>query len=124
MKSDWHPFSSLEIQKLTQKPRPPTAKGPRTCPICGKDAVRSYYHELHQSGWSRAMGSSWFWCFRCKRYCHFSGELLSNDFTFDDPYASLSVEKFSELEKTDWYGRLDQLWDEGVLPQTFQLKIK
>lgn len=118
MSQRWNPFSASEIRLLTANPKPPTDPSERECPLCGGQSIRFYYHELVAA--SRTVGTSYFWCALCRKYTHFSGQPLSLTLKFNDPFGDLAMNEFGRIEgKSDWYGKLDELWDDGTLPQTF-----
>lgn len=107
---------------MTSRPVPPTFRGERDCPICETKTLRYYYRESRMDAASRIVGTSWFWCPRCRRYSHFSGETLSKDFTFDNPQDT-TVKHERVPEDPAWYEYLNDLWERGVLPQTFTPRI-
>ena len=116
--SQWSQFSRSEIKLLTAKSKSPTDSSERECPVCGIQSVRFYCHEL--DGVSRTVGTSYFWCAACKKFAHFSGQPFSLSFKFDDPFRDLDINEFGRIEgKSDWYSKLDELWEDGTLPQTF-----
>jgi len=47
---------------------------------------------------------------------------MSEEYDYTDPFDKLSREEFGNLENQNWYDRLDELWESGVLPQVFKLK--
>lgn len=106
----WHTFSEEEcrkipIIKLTEK------NAEQECPICHENTIRTYFHEM--SG-VRKIGTSYIWCYKCKRHYHFTGGPLSIKYDFDDPFLDKKFEgSFDEL---------NLLWDKGILPQTFKKK--
>lgn len=106
----WTPFTPEEVKALTSNAKSPEDKTERQCPCCGNKSVRYYYQE-YKSDLPR--GNSRFWCYKCRKYVHFSTEPLSKKFEFNNP-----LEKFYRQEFS--YDDLDAFWDKGLLPQTFK----
>ncbi len=112
---DWKPYERDEVEELTRKPQPHGHPWQETlCPHCGRVAVRSYYSN---SRIDPARGTTWTWCHICHRYTHFSIAKPSIASTIQDPLTQMPDEEFFRLQRNNWYGYLDSLWDQGRLPQ-------
>lgn len=90
---------------------------PVECPACGGDRLRFYHHQFSFA--QRRGGTLWTWCPACHRWAHLSGAQLPAGLRYEDVFAHLSLEAFGELERVGLLDRLDQMCDEGTLPQCF-----
>lgn len=116
MSYPWKNYSSSEVQELTARPQPPTVTVERECPSCRRRSVRFYYHDL--AGTSRTIGSAYVWCRYCRKTWVFTGQAFAPEFEFDDPFKNLAFAEFGKVEQQkEWYSKLDELWENGVLPQ-------
>jgi hypothetical protein len=117
----WKLYSTAEVHTMAQhnRAKPVTDSSQRYCSSCGEYNIRFYYHELSKSG---RIGSSYYWCPKCKKCSHSTGPRMSEEYDYTDPFDKLSREEFGNLENQNWYDRLDELWESGVLPQVFKLK--
>jgi len=117
----WISFSPEEVRKLTSNPKTMEDNTEMQCPICGRNSIRRYFHELKIG---RTIGTTWYWCYNCKKYIHFTGGPLSEKYVFDDPLKKLEQWEFAELQGKNWYEYLNSLWVDKILPQTFKQKNK
>lgn len=88
----------------------------RVCPVCDQTAVRIYTYRNVAA--HRTTRITYAWCANCRHFKGWTGVYDSNhDFT--DPLESLSQEERRELEDDfdGFFHRLDELWNEGQLPQ-------
>jgi rubredoxin len=91
------------------------APGERDCPACGARSVRAYVTAPDNA--RRPTLVSYVWCAACRRFvgtrtAHPAG------LVFSDPLSGAD-RRALESTLTGFLAHLDQLWDEGVLPQTF-----
>jgi len=118
MASNWHTYTTREIETLARTGGGLTDEGEQLCPACGHRTVRRYLHE-HQ-GPQRTVRMSYVWCSNCHRYSSSTGPSIASIYEFDDP-GETSAE-LRALRDSDLFGlldHLDALWDAGVLPQHF-----
>ena len=111
MSNRWYSFSEEELQKIPI--REVTDNTERECPICNENTIRTYFHEMNMG---RKIGTSYIWCYKCKRCYHFTGGQLSAKYDFDDP--------FKNKPFGGSFDELNLLWDKGILPQKFKKKSK
>ena len=82
-----------------------------------------FYVYRHDAG-RRPSRISYAWCASCRRFKGWTGPDLDN-LKFKDPLGHLSHDQRRTLE-TDFesfLNRLDKLWEEGKLPQTFTRRL-
>ncbi len=109
----WAMYDEAEIRILGKQARQEGLDHERTCPVCGQQSVRTYRYFS-----SRLTGPtliSYVWCSRCRRYAGSTGPRPPT-LALEDP---LTVADRKRLEG-DIFGlllHLDQLWEEGKLPQ-------
>jgi hypothetical protein len=114
----WDTFSGDEIAALTQGESFFAAPGERVCPACGERRLRAYVNAPAQA--RRPTLVSYVWCAACRKFvgtraAHPAG------LVFSDPLAVLTDAERRELERSlvGFLAHLDELWDSGVLPQSF-----
>ena len=114
----WSSFTGSEGEALAQGGSFLAEPVERVCPACGARSVRAYLTVPEQA--RRPTLVSWVWCAGCRRFvgtraAHPAGVVVS------DPLAVLPAAQRRELERslTGFLAHLDELWDAGVLPQTF-----
>lgn len=105
----WYSFSEEELKKIPI--RKVTENVERECPICHENTIRTYFHEMNGI---RKIGTSYIWCYKCKRSYHYTGGIRSEEYDFSDPYLN---KKFDGS-----FDELNLLWEKGILPQTFKKK--
>ncbi|GIM95191.1 hypothetical protein [Paractinoplanes toevensis] len=114
----WDSFSGDQVAAMTQGESFFAAPGERICPACGKRRLRAYVNA--PSNARRPTLVSYVWCSACRKFvgtraAHPAG------LVFSDPLALLTVAERRELEGSlvGFLAHLDELWDSGVLPQSF-----
>jgi CTP:molybdopterin cytidylyltransferase MocA len=114
--SRWRNFDHEQIQALARGPRFRDAPGERVCPACGATTVRTYFQGGERLGNPILM--TYTWCANCHRYSGATGPKPTG-LEFDDPLERVPPPERSELgqDLVRLLTYLDQLWDEGVLPQ-------
>ncbi len=119
----WRTYTPAELAELAANAVPLTDNRERACPACGQRKVRRYLHE-HQ-GPLRTVSMSYVWCHACRRYSSSTGPSIADTFTFDDPAEELpELRRLRESDLPKLLDHLDELWETGVLPQTFQSRRK
>ena len=101
------PFMAVGSKVLEGKP-------PDPCPQCAHVPLRYYFHEFNRS---RRQGTLWVWCSNCRTSCHLP-RVTPRGTMPKDPFVGLGLEDFARLETESGeplLGRLDRMWDEGVL---------
>ncbi|MFB7722763.1 hypothetical protein [Nocardia sp. NPDC056100] len=90
----------------------------RECPACKSIAVRAYI--WRHDGGSRTVLFSYAWCKHCRRFKGWT-TADTGEFTFSDPIESLPEPEREIYRRgvAKLLPKLDKLWDEGELPQTF-----
>jgi hypothetical protein len=114
----WASFSGDEVAALTQGESFFAAPTERICPACGRQRLRAYVTSPAQA--RRPTLVSYAWCGACRKFVGTRSK-HPEGLVFSDPLALLSDADRRELERslTGFLAHLDELWDEGVLPQTF-----
>jgi hypothetical protein len=114
----WAGFSGDQVAALTAGPSFLLEPGERACPACGACAVRAYLTAADRA--RRPTLISYVWCSACRRFVGTRAG-RPDGLVFPDPLADLSAADRHALEGslTGFLAHLDQLWDDGVLPQTF-----
>jgi hypothetical protein len=119
MTGGWGSFTGDQVAALTRGASFLLEPGERECPACGACAVRAYLTVPDNA--RRPTLISYVWCSACRRFvgtraAHPPGVVIS------DPLAGLSPAERRELERsvTGFLAHLDRMWDDGVLPQTFE----
>jgi len=111
-------FDAAQVQQLLSGPKFTDEPAERRCPACGARAVRTYVHR--RVGPHRTVRITSMWCASCRRHKGWTGP--DEGPAFDDPLLQLPdaarADLLGDLEAL--LARLDQLWDAGRLPQTFQ----
>jgi hypothetical protein len=114
----WSSFNGAQVEALAQGVSFLTEQGERICPACGECAVRAYLSAPETA--RRPTLVSYVWCSACRRFvgtraAHPAG------LVFADPLAALVAAERRELERSlvGFLAHLDDLWNTGVLPQTF-----
>lgn len=114
----WGSFTGDQVAALTRGPSFLADPGERECPACGAVSVRAYVTQPESA--RRPTLVSYVWCAACRKFvgtraAHPAG------LVFSDPLALLSAAERRELERslTGFLTHLDDLWNEGVLPQSF-----
>jgi len=108
----WRAFLPEEISAMSTNKKTLDVNTERNCPCCHRNSIRHYYREINIC---RLIGTSWYWCYNCYKYIHFTVAPCSKKYIFNDPISDVP-------EKTGdrWYDYLNTLWEEGVLPQVFK----
>jgi hypothetical protein len=114
----WGSFSGEQVEALAQGPNFMAAPGERECPACGERAVRAYVTAPPAA--KRPTLVSYVWCAACSRFVGTRSK-HPDGLVFSDPLALLTGDERRALEGslTGFLAHLDQLWDDGVLPQSF-----
>lgn len=112
-------FNDAEIRALAGQPSFVDDQSQRSCPACGAVSVRSYVHEFSRAG---RPALNWrTWCASCRRMCSSVGAGLKG-VSFSDPFDHMSQDerRIASADSNGFFDKLDRLWEQGSLPQTFQ----
>ncbi|GIF18631.1 hypothetical protein BJ973_008410 [Actinoplanes tereljensis] len=111
-------FSGDEVAALTQGESFFVAPGERVCPACGERRLRAYVNTPAHA--RRPTLVSYVWCAACRKFVG-TRAAHPDGLVFSDPLALLSEAERRELERSlvGFLTHLDELWDSGVLPQSF-----
>jgi len=114
----WQSFSGDEVAALTHGESFFLAPGERVCPACGEQRLRAYVTTPPAA--RRPTLVSYVWCASCRKFVGTRAK-HPEGLVFGDPLAVLSADERRELERSlvGFLAHLDQLWDTGVLPQSF-----
>jgi len=114
----WASFSGDEVAALTQGESFFAAPAQRDCPACGRRRLRAYVTNPARA--RRPTLVSYAWCGACRKFVGTRSK-HPEGLVFSDPLALLPDAERRELERslTGFLDHLEQLWDAGVLPQTF-----
>jgi hypothetical protein len=114
----WDSFSGDEVAALTRGESFFAAPGERVCPACGEKRLRAYVNSPLNA--RRPTLVSYVWCSACRKFVGTRAKHPAG-LVFSDPLALLTVAERRELEGSlvGFLAHLDELWDSGVLPQTF-----
>ena len=115
---EWGSFSADQVAALAQGASFMAAPGERECPACGSCSVRAYVNA--PSNARRPTLVSYVWCTACRRFVGTRAKHPAG-VVFSDPLAALPAADRRELERSliGFLAHLDELWDRGVLPQSF-----
>jgi hypothetical protein len=111
-------FSADEVAALTQGSSFFADPGERDCPACGARRLRAYF--TTPAAARRPTLVSYVWCAACDKFVGTRAKHPAG-LIFSDPLATLPADERRALERslTGFLAHLDDLWDRGVLPQTF-----
>lgn len=84
------------------------------CPLCNERSLRFYYREFGIVKLNRRRGTIWVWCNSCKVFDHLSGVEASKEFIYLDP---LTVEEFRMIDNPFLVKKLNEFWDDDLLPK-------
>jgi hypothetical protein len=114
----WSSFSGDEVAALTQGPSFLAEPGERDCPACGRRGLRAYVTAPENA--RRPTLVSYVWCRSCRKFVGTRAR-HPQGLVFSDPLALLNAAQRRELELSlvGFLAHLDELWESGVLPQTF-----
>jgi hypothetical protein len=87
---------------------------PVRCPKCDVASLRYYFHILDQQ---RRRGTVWVWCPNCFTKCHLP-RISPLNVTQVDPFESITLEQFAELEvdsQEPFLDLLNRIWEQGEL---------
>jgi hypothetical protein len=87
---------------------------PILCPKCEKATLRYYFHIFDKQN---KRGTVWVWCPNCHTQCHLP-RVSPQNVTQADPFASLTLDQFAELELDPeelFLDRVNLLWEKGKL---------
>jgi hypothetical protein len=114
----WTSFSGDEVAALTRGESFFVAPAERVCPACGRPRLRAYVTSPPAA--RRPTLVSYAWCGACQKFVGTRAK-HPEGLVFSDPLALLTDDERRDLERslTGFLAHLDQLWDDGVLPQTF-----
>ncbi len=121
MTQGWTGFDWAHVRVLAAGAGWPVSATARDCPACGQQAVRAYLCEADMA--RRPTLVSYIWCTACRRFVG-SRQPRPAGLVFTDPLAALLPERRRALEHSlaGFLAHLDRLWDEGVLPQSFDIR--
>jgi hypothetical protein len=114
----WASFTGDEVAALTRGESFFAAPAVRDCPACGRRRLRAYVTSPAQA--RRPTLVSYAWCGACQKFVGTRSK-HPEGLVFSDPLALLPDAERRELERslTGFLAHLEELWDTGVLPQTF-----
>jgi hypothetical protein len=114
----WSSFSGDEVAALTQGDSFFAAPGERDCPACGEHRLRAYFTAPENA--RRPTLVSYVWCSGCDKFVGTRAK-HPEGLIFADPLSALPADDRRALERslTGFLAHLDELWNAGVLPQTF-----
>lgn len=114
----WTSFSGDEVAALTEGESFFAAPAERVCPACGRLRLRAYVTSPPAA--RRPTLVSYAWCGACRKFVG-TRSRHPEGLVFSDPLALLTDAERRDLERslTGFLAHLDELWDSGVLPQTF-----
>lgn len=113
MPPKWTSYNSTQISLLAEKAEEEGFQNERSCPVCARRKVRTYGYLS-----SRTTGPtliSYSWCSNCHRFWGGTGPRPVG-LRLDDPLDESEHERYDH-DLDALLDHLDQLWDEGVLPQ-------
>ena len=118
MTHGWSSFDGAQVEALAQGTSFMVEPAERDCPACGERAVRAYLSAAPNA--RRPTLVSYVWCSACRRFVG-SRSAHPAGLVFADPLAALTVPERRQLERSldGFLAHLDELWDRGVLPQSF-----
>lgn len=110
-------FTPAELEVLGRKRNFLRDQSESPCPACGKVAIRTYLRNTKHAG--RPAVISYTWCAACRRMAGSTGA-LPRGLLIADPWQTLDPAAWQEFDTSlpRLFGRLDRLWDSGVLPQS------
>ncbi|MGX6604109.1 hypothetical protein ACWKSP_18520 [Micromonosporaceae bacterium Da 78-11] len=114
----WDSFSGDEVAALTQGESFFADPGERDCPACGRRQLRAYVTAPENA--RRPTLVSYVWCSGCGKFVGTRAK-HPEGLVFSDPLAALTADERRALERSlvGFLAHLDDLWDTGVLPQSF-----
>ncbi len=114
----WDSFTGDQVAALTHGESFFAAPGERQCPACGQRRLRAYVHAPENA--RRPTLVSYVWCSGCHKFVGTRAK-HPEGLVFADPLAVLTTEQRRTVEGSlvGYLAHLDQLWDSGVLPQSF-----
>lgn len=107
----WNTFRPAEVERLATGPSFLVEPGERDCPGCGVRRLRTYVQSPSDA--KRPTLVSYVWCSGCRKFAG-SRARRPDGLAFADPMAGQD-----HVPLIEFFDRLDRLWDDGVLPQTF-----
>jgi hypothetical protein len=107
----WGSFRPAEVEALATGPSFLIEPGERDCPACGVRRLRAYVQSPPAA--KRPTLVSYVWCGGCRKFAG-SRAKRPDGLVFADPLTGLG-----RLPLVEFLDRLDRLWDDGVLPQSF-----
>jgi len=109
----WRAFDSAQVTGLGRQAAAGVRLEDRTCPVCGKAAIRSYSHPFERAASSAVI--SYVWCANCQHYAGSTGPRAPGE-RLADPLTREDHERLDNNLRA-LLDHLDHLWDTGVLPQ-------
>lgn len=109
----WRSFDSDQVTALGVQAAAGIRIEARTCPACGKAAIRSYSHPSERATGS-AVVISYVWCANCQHYTGSTGPRAPGE-RLTDPLTREDHERLDNNLRA-LLNHLDHLWDTGVLP--------
>jgi hypothetical protein len=114
----WRNYPESQLAALTRPPSFSEDQSERLCPACGNMTVRQYVYLSYERQRPAIIG--YVWCRSCQ---HFAGSVgpAPGGLVFSDPFQDLDDDQRLDMEEDlgVFFGRLDQCWDDGALPQRF-----
>jgi predicted RNA-binding Zn-ribbon protein involved in translation (DUF1610 family) len=110
-------FTSSEIETLSRERNFLRDQAEWPCPSCGKAKIRTYLRNTKRA--DRPAVISYTWCAHCRKMSGSTGPLPPG-LTISDPWRELDPEAWEQFDTSlpRFFARLDQLWEDGVLPQS------
>ena len=115
----WKNFDTEQLRALAAGTPFLQDPGERLCPACGVRDVRSYLYKSDRDGRPTLIGYSW--STNCHRFDGSTGPYPTG-MTFDDPMDDMPAQDRKRLrgDLDQLFAYLDELWDNGRLPQSFR----
>lgn len=111
-------FTSQEVEAIGHGRKFLQDQSEWPCSACGEVSVRTYLRETQRA--NRPALINYTWCAACRRMTESSGPM---------PPGLIISDQWRELDPVAWaefdtslsklFDRLDRLWQDGVLPQSF-----
>ncbi|MER6622370.1 hypothetical protein [Streptomyces sp. NPDC000931] len=111
-------FASQEVEAIGRGRKFLQDQSEWLCPACGEVSVRTYLRETRRA--NRPALINYTWCAACRRMTESSGPMPPG-LIISDPWRELDPVAWAEFDTSlsKLFARLDRLWQDGVLPQSF-----